>query len=86
MYVDAGYRRIKLKIEPGWDIEPVAAVRERWPTIPLQVDANQSYSRETRPPLARLDEFDLLLIEQPLEEEDWWGHTLIARACSTRSA
>ena len=46
MYVDAGYRRIKLKIEPGWDIEPVAVVRERWPTIPLQVDANQAYSRE----------------------------------------
>ncbi len=83
MYVDAGYRRIKLKIEPGWDIEPVAAVRERWPTIPLQVDANQAYSREHAHHLARLDEFDLLLIEQPLEEEDWWGHTLIARACST---
>ncbi len=83
MYVDAGYRRIKLKIEPGWDVEPVAAVRERWPTIPLQVDANQAYSREHAHHLARLDEFDLLLIEQPLEEEDWWGHTLIARACST---
>ncbi|HCL69406.1 MAG: o-succinylbenzoate synthase [Actinomycetales bacterium] len=83
MYVDAGYRRIKLKIEPGWDIEPVAVVRERWPTIPLQVDANQAYSREHAHHLARLDEFDLLLIEQPLEEEDWWGHTLIARACST---
>ena len=83
MYVDAGYRRIKLKIEPGWDTEPVAAVRERWPTIPLQVDANQAYSREHAHHLARLDEFDLLLIEQPLEEEDWWGHTLIARACST---
>lgn len=83
MYVDAGYRRIKLKIEPGWDTEPVAAVRERWPTIPLQVDANQAYSREHAHHLARLDEFDLLLIEQPLEEEDWWGHTLISRACST---
>lgn len=83
MYVDAGYRRIKLKIEPGWDIEPVAVVRERWPTIPLQVDANQAYSREHAHHLARLDEFDLLLIEQPLEEEDWWGHALIARACST---
>ena len=83
MYVEAGYRRIKLKIEPGWDTEPVAAVRERWPTIPLQVDANQAYSRKHAHHLASLDEFDLLLIEQPLEEEDWWGHTLIARACST---
>ena len=65
-YVEAGYRRIKLKIEPGWDLEPVAAVRERWPSIPLQVDANQAYSREHSHHLARLDEFDLLLIEQPL--------------------
>lgn len=82
-YVDAGYRRIKLKIEPGWDLEPVAAVRERWPSIPLQVDANQAYTRDHAQHLARLDEFDLLLIEQPLGEEDWWGHKLVADACST---
>ena len=82
-YVDAGYRRIKLKIEPGWDIEPVAAVRERWPSIPLQVDANQAYTREHAHHLARLDEFDLLLIEQPLGEEDWWGHRIVAEACAT---
>lgn len=82
-YVDAGYRRIKLKIEPGWDLEPVAAVRERWPSIPLQVDANQAYTREHARHLARLDEFNLLLIEQPLGEQDWWGHTIIADACTT---
>ena len=82
-YVDAGYRRIKLKIEPGWDLKPVAAVRERWPSMPLQVDANQAYTREHAQHLARLDEFDLLLIEQPLGEEDWWGHKLVADACST---
>lgn len=82
-YVDAGYRRIKLKIEPGWDLEPVAAVRERWPSIPLQVDANQAYTRDHAHHLARLDEFDLLLIEQPLGEQDWWGHRIIAEACTT---
>jgi O-succinylbenzoate synthase len=82
-YVDAGYRRIKLKIEPGWDLEPVAAVRERWSTMPLQVDANQAYTREHAGHLARLDEFNLLLIEQPLGEEDWWGHRIIAEACET---
>ncbi|MGA1145845.1 MAG: o-succinylbenzoate synthase [Candidatus Nanopelagicales bacterium] len=82
-YIQAGYRRIKLKIEPGWDLEPVAAVRERWPTIPLQVDANQAYTREHAHHLARLDEFDLLLIEQPLGEQDWWGHRLVAEVCST---
>ena len=82
-YVGEGYRRIKLKIEPGWDLEPVAAVREHWPAMPLQVDANQAYTRDHAGHLARLDEFDLLLIEQPLGEEDWWGHRLVADACAT---
>lgn len=84
LYVDAGYRRIKLKIEPGWDLEPVAAVRAAWPTIPLQVDANQAYTREHAAHLAQLDPFDLLLIEQPLREEDWYGHVLLSQACATR--
>lgn len=82
-YVDAGYRRIKLKIQPGWDLEPVAAVREMWPRIPLQVDANQAYTRDHAGHLARLDEYNLLLIEQPLPEDDLWGHRIIAEAMST---
>lgn len=83
LYVDAGYRRIKLKIEPGWDVEPVAAVRERWPSIPLQVDANQAFRREDGPLLALLDDLDLLLIEQPLPEDDWYGHVLLAQQVRT---
>ncbi|CAB4680610.1 unannotated protein [freshwater metagenome] len=83
VYVDAGYRRIKLKIEPGWDLEPVAAVRAQWPDMPLQVDANQAYARSDAEHLAKLDEFDLLLIEQPLPEEDWLGHRMLADACAT---
>jgi len=82
-YVDAGYRRIKLKIEPGWDLAPVSAVREQWPDIPLQTDANQAYKRSDADHLASLDEFDLLLHEQPLPEEDWYGHVLMSRACRT---
>ena len=82
-YVTAGYRRIKLKIEPGWDLEPVAAVRAAWPDMPLQVDANQAYTREHAAHLARLDAFGLLLIEQPLHEEDWYGHVLLSQACTT---
>lgn len=82
-YIDAGYRRIKLKIEPGWDIAPVSAVRNRWPDIPLQTDANQAYERSDAQHLARLDEFGLLLHEQPLSEEDWYGHVLISEACQT---
>jgi O-succinylbenzoate synthase len=82
-YVEAGYRRIKLKIQPGWDLEPVAAVREMWPRIPVQVDANQAYTRDHARHLARLDEYGLLLIEQPLAEDDLWGHRLIADVIAT---
>jgi O-succinylbenzoate synthase len=82
-YIEAGYRRIKLKIQPGWDVAPVSAVRERWADIPLQTDANQAYTRADAAHLATLDEYDLLLHEQPLEQEDWYGHVLMARACRT---
>lgn len=82
-YVEAGYKRIKLKIEPGWDLEPVAAVRQQWPDIPLQTDANQAYQRSDAEHLAQLDEFGLLLHEQPLEQDDWYGHVLMSQACET---
>ena len=79
-YLDDGYVRIKLKIEPGWDLEPVAAVRDLiGPDVPLQVDANAAYTRDDVEHLARLDEFDLLLIEQPLAEDDLLGHAELAR-------
>jgi len=83
-YLDEGYVRIKLKIEPGWDLEPVRAVRERFgDDVPLQVDANTAYTLRDARHLARLDEFDLLLIEQPLEEEDVVGHADLARQLRT---
>jgi O-succinylbenzoate synthase len=82
-YVDAGYRRIKLKIQPGWDVAPVSAVRAAWPYIPLQTDANQAYTRDDAAHLATLDAYDLLLHEQPLEQDDWYGHVLMSRACRT---
>jgi o-succinylbenzoate synthase len=79
-----GYVRIKLKIEPGWDLEPVAAVRRLiGPEVPLQVDANTAYTRDDIEHLCRLDEFDLLLIEQPLPEDDLVGHARLARAAVT---
>ena len=77
-YLDAGYLRIKLKIEPGWDVEPVRAVRERFGDgVLLQVDANTAYTLADARHLARLDPFDLLLIEQPLPEDDLRGHALL---------
>lgn len=82
-YVEAGYKRIKLKIEPGWDIEPVRKIRELFPDKPLQVDANQAYSRKDSKLLKQLDEFNLLLIEQPLDEHDILGHAQLAKVMTT---
>ena len=83
-YLAEGYVRIKLKIEPGWDVEPVRAVRERFgDEVLLQVDANTAYTLHDAPQLARLDPFDLLLIEQPLDEEDILGHAELARRVRT---
>ena len=82
-YVEQGYRRIKLKVEPGWDLDALRAVRNEWPGVPLQVDANQAYRRSDAEHLARFDEFDLLLIEQPLPEDDILGHKLISSVVST---
>lgn len=73
-YLADGYRRIKLKIKPGWDIEPTRAVRERWPDLLLQVDANSIYHLADGPHLAELDQFNLLLIEQPLGHDDIMDH------------
>jgi O-succinylbenzoate synthase len=82
-YLDAGYRRIKLKIKPGWDLEPVRAVRERFGDVALQVDANTAYTLGDARLLARLDPFDLLLIEQPLAEDDLRGHAELAKLIRT---
>ena len=83
-YLDDGYVRIKLKIEPGWDLEPVATIRRTFgDSIPLQVDANTAYTRDDGAHLAKLDEFGLLLIEQPLPEDDVTGHAIVARQVAT---
>jgi O-succinylbenzoate synthase len=83
-YVDDGYVRIKLKIEPGSDIEHVAAVRELiGPDTPLQVDANTAYRRTDGQHLRQLDPFNMLLIEQPLPEADIIGHALLAAEVDT---
>jgi O-succinylbenzoate synthase len=75
-----GYQRIKLKIKPGKDIEFVAAVRKQFPTILLSVDANSAYSLDDVEWLRRLDEFELLMIEQPLGWDDIYAHSQL-QAC-----
>ena len=83
-YVDAGYRRIKLKIKPGWDLEPVRRVRELLgPDAALQVDANTAYTRDDIDHLRILDASNLLLIEQPFDEEDIASHVALAAAIRT---
>ena len=78
-YVAAGYKRIKLKIKPGWDLLPVAAVRELLgPTGLLQVDANTAYGLDDLDHLRELDAFGLLLIEQPFVEEDIAAHVALS--------
>jgi O-succinylbenzoate synthase len=83
-YLADGYKRVKLKIEPGWDVEPVAAVRERWPDVPLQVDANAAYGFDDARRLMQLDAFDLVLIEQPFAEDDLARHADLAQMMQTR--
>lgn len=76
-YVRQGYNRLKIKIKPGRDVTETSAVRKTFPEIRLQVDANSAYSLETSGALKPLDELDLLLIEQPLFEDDIWDHRVL---------
>jgi O-succinylbenzoate synthase len=73
-YMEQGYGRIKIKIKPGRDVGDAQAVRAAFPTVRLQVDANSAYTLETADVLRPLDDLDLLLIEQPLSEDDIWDH------------
>lgn len=83
-YREQGYRRVKLKIEPGFDLEPVAAVREACgPDLALQVDGNTAYEAKDLAHLARLDAYDLLLIEQPFDHDALGLHVELASRCRT---
>lgn len=83
-YLDQGYARIKLKIKPGKDLAAVRAVREEFGMdLPFQVDANAAYTLADAAHLKRLDEFNLLLVEQPLAEDDLRQHSLLARQLRT---
>jgi len=79
----AGYRRIKIKIKPGWDLDAVETVRSRFGAIPLMVDANAAYSLADADHLARLDPFDLMMIEQPLDYDDVADHATLQRKLKT---
>jgi len=76
-YLAQGYRRVKVKIKPGWDVAVVRALRHRWPDVPLMVDANSAYTLEDADHLVALDDFDLMMIEQPLAYDDIYEHSLL---------
>jgi len=82
-YLSLGYQRIKLKIKPGWDIEVVREARQRYPNILLSVDANSAYTLADEKHLRRLDDFKLLMIEQPLDHDDLIDHAKLQSRFTT---
>ena len=81
--LEAGYRKVKMKIKPGWDVQIVALVREQLPDIPLMVDANSAYTLEDTERLRELDQFKLLMIEQPLIYDDLADHARLQAQIET---
>jgi O-succinylbenzoate synthase len=79
----AGYQRVKIKIKPGHDIEPVERLRQRFPDIRLMVDANSAYQLKDWPHLKRLEPYYLMMIEQPLGWDDLYSHAELQRKLDT---
>jgi O-succinylbenzoate synthase len=79
----AGYRRIKLKCKPGWDVDVFEQVRSRWPGILLSCDANSAYRLRDEDHLVSFDAFDLLMIEQPLWHDDFYFHSVLQKRLNT---
>jgi o-succinylbenzoate synthase len=82
-YLALGYQRIKIKIKPGWDVDIVAEVRRRYPDILLSVDANAAYTLRDVARLKALDEYGLLMIEQPLDSDDLIDHATLQAELNT---
>ena len=81
--LDAGYQRIKIKIKPGWDLDIVRRVRERFPDIHLMGDANSAYTLADIPLFRALDEFNLMMLEQPLAYDDMFDHAELQKQIKT---
>jgi o-succinylbenzoate synthase len=79
----AGYRRIKIKIKPGWDLNVLERVRSRWPDIVLSCDANSAYTLDEEEHLRKFDQFNLLMIEQPLWDDDIYSHARLQSQIQT---
>ncbi len=81
--LDSGYQRIKIKIKPGWDVDVVRRVRERFPSIKLMADANSAYTLADADHLRRLDDYYLMMIEQPLSHDDIIDHAALQAVLQT---
>ena len=80
----AGYQRIKVKCKPGWDVEIFKSIRMRWPRILLSCDANSAYTLNQAEHLKQFDQFNLLMIEQPLWHDDFYFHAQLQRQLKTK--
>jgi O-succinylbenzoate synthase len=78
-FVREGYQRVKIKIEPGWDVEPVSAVRRRFPGLPLMVDCNAAYTIDDLAVFEAIDRFDLMMVEQPLGRSAFADHAVLQK-------
>src|SRR5260370_18374353 len=81
--LSAGYRRIKVKCKPGWDVKVFERIRERWPDILLSCDANSAYTLDQIEHLRQFDRFNLLMIEQPLWHDDFYFHAQLQKQLKT---
>jgi O-succinylbenzoate synthase len=79
----AGYRRIKVKVKPGWDVNVLEKIRSRWADITLSCDANSAYTLDQVEHLRTLDQFKLLMIEQPLWDDDIYYHARLQKELRT---
>lgn len=82
-YLLEGYKRVKIKIQPGWDVKPLTEVRGEFGALSLMVDANCAYTRKDIPYLKSFDDFDLMMIEQPLPKDDLEGHAQLQAVLRT---
>lgn len=81
--VEDGYKRMKVKIKPGWDVDVMREVRKEFPDVPLMADANSAYTLKDIDTLKALDEFDLMMVEQPLASDDIIDHAKLQQAITT---
>lgn len=81
--LSAGYRRIKVKVKPGWDVKVLERIRSRWPDITLSCDANSAYTLDSLEHLRKFEQFNLLMIEQPLWHDDIYYHSRLQKELRT---